>query len=1287
MGTGTIGAKIVLEGEAQYRKALRDIKTAQSELRSEMQLANAQYSKAENSIEALSKKSQILSKQVETSSRKVDVYAKAIENSTKREEEASKRVAELQTQLDKATDEYDQMAKSGKASAEAMEEQQKSIDKLQQELKLANDNYNKSVEATKKYQIQLNYAKTELANFESELSDTNGKLDDASKSMDANGNSLKEFGKDLDDASKNTSTFGDVLKANLSSQALIEGLKMIVNGIKEVATASIESGMAFESAMSNVKALSGANSTELERLSEKAKELGASTIYSATEVADAMSYMSLAGWNTQQTLQGIASVLNLASASSMDLARASDIVTDYLTAFGLKAEDAGHFTDQMAYAMSHSNTTVEMLGESFKNVASTATSMGYSVEDVTSALMVMANAGVKGGEAGTALRSIMVNLATNTKGCASELQKFGVQVYDSKGEMNSLSSILIGTANAFDGLSDKEANALAKTIAGKTQIAGFETILLGLSKTARESGMSFEDYAKALEHCDGSAEEMAKTMQDNLKGKLTALESALEGLKISSYDLFDDGLKEGVNSATEAIQRLNASVKGGSLNTSLSKLSDSISTLISKVASWSEKNLPKIINGLSNVLDHSTQIGIALKGIIGAFVAFKTATTAITVAETAMSAYKVATEGATVAQIGMNTASNANPYVLLASALIGLTVATASFIKTASEYRDEAQQFHDTTVANLEAIESQQEVLRQNTREFENSASSVDRLVSRLIELNDNYDGSEASMREQVRIIDELNSTYPELNLAIDKNTGKLNMSTEALLTHKDALVKNARTQAYMEELEGTVKNLANAENVLSDAQAEQEKHLEKLADAEKEHDKALLRIKDDTKKYGDATTQSLEALERASSSYRLISKDTQHYADTVEDAQAEVNKFSKEYDEIQAKIDGLNPVLDSASESMDGFADSTGKANENAIKLSAETIEAMNNMYDSVSSKIESQTDLFEKFSAKSSESKEVLLKNLESQITGLSNWADNLQILAERGIDEGLYKKLAELGPEGANYVAEFVKMSDEELANYGAKFAEAMELEDSIAKGIAEDYAVVTSNIIDGIAEGLEDDTKATEAIRQVAEDTIDAFKDENGIHSPSSVYEELAHFITEGMCVGLDDGGSEVAEKVEEIATETIDVATENLDQNKFVTIGTQICLGLQNGIKQGKSGVVNAIKDVCTSAIKEAQATLDIHSPSRKFAWLGQMSGAGYVEGLESSMANVSTIMGNVMQDVNTVASSKASNIPATVVGGNEQVINQTVNVYAPTDDLIQTARAYKETMREVAMEW
>ena len=326
-----------------------------------------------------------------------------------------------------------------------------------------------------------------------------------------------------------------VLKGTLANLAS-DTLKKLGSALKNTVSDVIQTGEQFTAAISKVGAISGATAEELQQLEDAARLYGSTTMYSAKEAADALQYMALAGWNTEQSIEGLPSVLNLAASSGMDLGRASDIVTDYITAFGLSVDDAARFVDIMSYAMSHSNTTTEMLGEAYKNCAATARSMGFSVEEVTAALMTMANAGVKGGEAGTTLNTLMTRLATDTKGCATALKEYGVEIYDAQGTMKSLSEILSGMVSVWDTLTQKQQANLSKAIAGTNQYAGFQTLMQGMSQAAKDAGMSFEDYTAALEECSGTASEMSAAMTDNLTGDLKAMQSAMDELKLKIFE-------------------------------------------------------------------------------------------------------------------------------------------------------------------------------------------------------------------------------------------------------------------------------------------------------------------------------------------------------------------------------------------------------------------------------------------------------------------------------------------------------------------------------------------------------------------------------------------------------------------------------------------------------------------------------------------------------------------------------------------------------------------------------
>lgn len=282
----------------------------------------------------------------------------------------------------------------------------------------------------------------------------------------------------------------------------------------------------FEAAMSQVQAISGSTQSDLTRLTAKAKEMGATTKFTAAESAEAFNYMAMAGWNAEQMMGGIEGILNLAAASGEDLGTTSDIVTDALTAFGLKASDATHFSDVLAQASSSANTDVGMMGETFKYVASMAGSLSYSIEDVALMTGLMANSGIKSTQAGTSLNSVLTRLATNSSGAADAIAALGVNFYDSAGNARPLGTVMGELREATKGMNQEQKSNLANTVAGMEAQKGLLAIL-------NASEDDYNKLADAISNADGASKRMSDTMMDNLSGDITLFQSAVDGLKIS----------------------------------------------------------------------------------------------------------------------------------------------------------------------------------------------------------------------------------------------------------------------------------------------------------------------------------------------------------------------------------------------------------------------------------------------------------------------------------------------------------------------------------------------------------------------------------------------------------------------------------------------------------------------------------------------------------------------------------------------------------------------------------
>lgn len=381
----------------------------------------------------------------------------------------------------------------------------------------------------------------QIQDLSSELHENKTKLSDAEYAADKLDNSLEEVESSAKKADDGFTMFKATL-ANLAADAIMRA----VDGIKNLVGNVIELGQNFTSTMSEVSAISGATGEDFEKLEACAREYGATTVFSASNAASALKYMSLAGWDADQSTSALGGVLNLAAASGMELGAASDMVTDYLSAFAMEAGDAAYFADLLSYAQSHSNTTAEALGEAYKNCAANLNAAGQDVETVTSLLEGMANQGYKGSEAGTAMAAIMRDITNGMKDGAIKIGETSVAVMDAQGNFRDLTDILTEVEAATNGMGDAErAVALSSTFTADST--------KGLNLILNEGMDNIAGYEEELRGASGSAEEMANIMNDNLSGDVAAMNSAFEELGLKIYDALESKLRAGVQFITNGV--------------------------------------------------------------------------------------------------------------------------------------------------------------------------------------------------------------------------------------------------------------------------------------------------------------------------------------------------------------------------------------------------------------------------------------------------------------------------------------------------------------------------------------------------------------------------------------------------------------------------------------------------------------------------------------------------------------------------------------------------------------
>lgn len=1196
MATHKIGGSIVLEGEKAYKQALKDIKAAHTELRSEMRLADASFKDNQNSLEALQKKHEILSKQVDVQKDKVKVYEKAIEDSARKESEAAQKVKDLTEALNSAEKEMSEMKDSSDSTAEAMEDQQKTIDELNKKLELAEQSYDKAAEKTVSYQTSLNLANATLKDMESELTNTEAYLKEAEQSTDNCAHSIDEYGKEVNQASEKTSVFGDVLKANLLSEAIISGVRKLADGIADIAESAVETGSSFEASMSQVAATMGMTADEVNNgseaytlLSDAAKNCGKSTIFSASQAGEALNYLALAGYDAEKSAATLPKTLDIAAAGGLDLAYASDLVTDSMAALELETEELDKHIDEMARTSQKSNTSVAQLGEATLVCAGTVSLTGQSLETMNTELGVLANNGIKGAEGGTHLRNILLSLSAPTDNAAKTINRLGLEVFDSSGNMRDLNDIIVDFNSVTAEMSSEEKTRAISAIFNKTDIASVNALIKG-------AGDEFNNLYQEIENSNGAAAAMAETLNNNLKGKVTILQSALEGLGISAYEIFDDDLKSSVEAATNAVGRLQKSIESGNMGVSLRRMSDSLGEFLDSAIDVGEDALPVLIDGFTWMLDNADLIASGIIGIAAATFYHASVAPVITAVSTAWTAYKTANEGATVSQWLLNAAMDANPAGILITAIVGLTAAVGAYVLM---NKDNLVVMDETTRETRELIEETQALnseyadaasKRSTARgEMESEAAVCSKLAAELKELQGKTSLTTSEQMRQKAIVEQLNQAIPELNLSIDEQTGKLNMSTDALEDNIEAMMRQAKVQAAREDLVKIAEDQYEAEKQLAKLEEQREEQLRQVEEEQRKYNERMEEAKalygESSELYGNMGVAEAGALRTAQEAYSELEAE-------IESTQKTIDGFTAEYAETMDYISDTE-AIDNAAESTQGLGDAAAAAGAQMTEMSEEMQEALQEMHDSVADALDSQMNLFEEFESGTAVSAEKMLSNMQSQIDGVTNWADNLESLADRGINQGLLQTLSEMGPKGAGYVSAFVEMTDEELEKANELYMDALTLKQDTADKITQDWLEAGSDATGGFQNGIVEGAEAVaQAGADVAQGVLDRMKETLDEHSPSKKTQEIAEDADTGLGKGFEAKKADVLKIIEGITSEIVLTMRDELKASIFIEMGSDIMENLASGITQGKSSVTSAISSAIGSAVQAAKNEID-----------------------------------------------------------------------------------------------
>lgn len=619
----------------RFKVDISDLKKGITEANNQIKLANATFKAASSGMDDWSKSSegikaklQQLSTVLEASKQKLDSYKKQIEALNNASSENGQRADALKAKL------RDLAANGVSKTSEEYKKYQTALNACEKE-QLANQS------AADKLKITMLNQEAAINKTEKEFNDLTGTLkqvESAEKQAAATGKSVDQVLDEMSNSANNAGGGFTVMKGALAN-LVADGFRRAIDAMREFISDTVRVGMEFDSSMSKVAAVSGSSAKEVSLLRDKAKEMGETTKFSASEAAEAFNYMAMAGWKTEDMLSGIDGILALAAASGSDLATTSDIVTDALTAMGYSAGDAGRLADVMAAASSNANTNVEMMGATFQYAAPIVGALGYSMEDTAVAIGLMANAGIKGEQAGTALRSVLTRLSAPPAEASKAMNALGISVTNADGTMKPFSEVIGILREKFNGLSESQQTQYAKAIAGQEAMSGLLAIV-------NASPADFEKLTSAVNNSNGAAKKMSEIMQDNLGGDLVQLQSKLEGVQIAIYEKFEPALRKGVEALSAMLDAVN----------------------------W--------------VIDHSAGFVTGLGAMASAVAAYVAYTTALKVMKEGWMALEVVQKSVTAAQWLMNAAMTANPIGIVIAAVAALVAAFVILWNKSDEFRN-----------------------------------------------------------------------------------------------------------------------------------------------------------------------------------------------------------------------------------------------------------------------------------------------------------------------------------------------------------------------------------------------------------------------------------------------------------------------------------------------------------------------------------------------------------------------------------------------------------------------
>lgn len=1303
MAKKEVGITLALGGEKEYTQGFSNAVKVTKMLQAETKSLAQEFEGSANSMQALQSKQENLIRLQDSFKQKLNAANTGLGNARKQYEEQAKAVETLKEKLDIAQKSLDKMKEQGEEGSDSYKKQEKAIEELNNALTKQTTNMLNAQGRVTDWNKKVIQAEADVRKNSKALEENRKYLEEAKNSADGCATSIDEFGKsvkqantEVDDLNTNAGEAGEVFTGigeKIASAVVMKGVSVAADALGtlkdkavEAAEYVVEVGSSFEAGMSEVEAISGATGSELETLESKAKSLGSSTKFSATEVAGAMTNMSLAGWSVNQILSGIDGVLQLAAASNMDLADASQVVTDNISSFNLEASQSTHIADMMAYAQANSSTTAAELGGAYKNCGANMNAAGQDIETTTSFLEALANNGLRGSEAGTSLAAVMRDMTSKMKDGKIAIGDTSVAVMDSSGNFRDMTDILKNVENATDGMGDAQKQAALMSTFTSDSIKGLNMLL----NTGADQVAGYED---SLRNCSGAASDMADTMQDNLQGKLTELSSATEGLGIAVYDYISGPLQGGVELLTDVVS---------GLTDAITPQKDAMEDMYDSVIQSSEdlkNNMQSIDDQFTGAMNGAENVGNLA---------------------TRLEELNNVQDRTTVQRQEMAAIVDQ-----LSQSIPELQGAYDSENDTLSVTNEELEKL----VKNYQQTAVQQAVMAA-TQDLVNQKLEAQVQIDKAEDQKKSVEARKKLLQDELDLINQVKEHENDINIALQNGLefdadSAIDYQTEALKMYKQALddgvisleeyqmaekaISNDQMGNRFEVLTGTITQSGDATGVLATSVGElQDKEdalnstIEDNTQLQKDADESIQSVTDSAKELFDVKVDGTESTEDNT-------KAQEENADAI-------NATGIAAAGAGTALEGLNKTMERSQEAAD--------AAKTAMR---QILDEYNSTMDSIKADLQDKISFADKFDGGDDITTEQMNENLQSWVDGIQNYQQNLQRLKEATDESGqaifsaeFIQAIQEQGTDAANMLQHMVWTLDnqgeygvEQLKGISKKWTDAMDISEDTATVMAAnktayelavgelgstdyDFSDLRESIDNAVAsavegwaelpaatqeslmqtvqmaqecgvqipEGLADGIASGEITPQQAIDQLNGTI-EGTIQGVAEIANKAGIQIPEEIQAGINAGGTQAVSAMQELLALIQQQAADA--QSAGEDVGTAVGEGTQNSIKDQQSGVEQAGGEMASAGAKAAEEKKGEYEKAGTVA--AQLYQTGINSGKSGAISASGTMASQAVAAVRTYQNSfytagynAAAGVAQGISAGQSQVISASIRM-------------------------